>query len=221
MTLRATAGASPFAHLLGLGRASAAKTKAESEEDREEKQDREEREKDEEDDDKKTKGAKAESDDDEKKDDDDKKDAKKAKGKKAEVEDVDDDDGRDEEEMRGKSAASDARARERFRCARIFTSPAAAKRPDMAASLAFGTMIGANAAIALLEASAVGIPDAPAASAPAQPAASSSRRSLDERMAALNIPTVASGPAAGNAGTKEPTMAEKLLAADKKRRGEA
>lgn len=93
-------------------------------------------------------------------DDEEKPAGKKAKGKKAE-------DGDDDE---ADAKVAKGRAIERKRCARIFGSKAAGIRPDMAASLAFGTSLSANAAIAQLEqAAAFGAPQG-------------GRMSLDDRM---------------------------------------
>jgi len=101
-----------------------------------------------------------ENDPDAEEDDDDKPAGRKAKGKKAE-------DGDDDE---ADAKVAKGRAIERKRCARIFGSKAAGIRPDMAASLAFGTSLSANAAIAQLEqAAAFGAPQG-------------GRMSLDERM---------------------------------------
>ena len=103
-----------------------------------------------------------ETDDDENAEDDDEKPAgRKAKSKKA----SDEDDG-DEADAK----VAKGRRMERARCARIFGSKAAGIRPDMAASLAFGTSLSATAAIAQLEqAAAFGAPQG-------------GRMSLDERM---------------------------------------
>lgn len=203
MTLRSTAmaGAAPFAHLLGLGRASA---KAKAEDEREDDRD-EDKEKD------SKKAAKAETegegDRDDDKSDDDKPEGKKAKGKKASVEDGDDDE--DEEEMRSKTDAAAARARERARCAAIFSSPAAAGQPHVAAQIAFGTTMGVNAAIKLMQ--------APALTAAPQPLR---RASLDERMAAQNTAPIASGPAAPRTADPDAELAAQIVAAGKVRRGE-
>lgn len=199
MTLRATAGASPFAHLLGLGRASA-KSKAETEEDRKE----DER------DEKEAAAAETEGEED-RREEDEKPEGKKAAGKKAAAETEGDDDEEDEEEMRGKSAAADARRRERARCEAIFASSAAAGQPHVAAQLAFGTTMGAKAAIKLMETTTLN------AAAPAP-----KRSSLDERMAAHRTPVIGSGPAAAKPAAGQPgSAAASAIAAYRKALGKA
>lgn len=91
----------------------------------------------------------AENDDDaDAEDDEEKPEGKKAKGKRAE----DDEDDADAKVAKG-------RRMERERCAKIFGSKAAGVRPDMAASLAFGTSLSASEAIAQLnQAAAFGAP---------------------------------------------------------------
>jgi len=162
-----------FAHLLGIkpkgakaeddeekarGRAEDDDREEEAEDDDEKPQGRKAKGKRAEDDDD---GERAEDDDEEAEEDDDEPKSRKAKGKRA------DDDG-DEADAKARG-----RAIERKRCARIFGSKAAGIRPDMAASLAFGTDLSASAAIAQLEqAAAFGAPQG----------AQGARMSLDERM---------------------------------------
>lgn len=156
MGLRNFAGASSFAHLVGLARPKAGT------EDDDKKDDKE--------------GKRAASDDDEKGDDekkdakgasaddgsgDDEKDEKKdAKGKRVKADDESDDDKKDddekadgdddEEEMRGRSTAARARRRERARCAAIFACTHAAGNVALAANLAFKTTLTRKEAIAVL-----------------------------------------------------------------------
>lgn len=146
------ASGASFAHLLGRG--NAAKTKAEDDD------------KDKEDDDKDKKDDKKDKDDE---DDDDKKavtddedDAEDEKDDKTAATDDEDKDAasrgksrkakKDEDEEDEDAKASAIRGRERARCAAIFATTAAAKRPDIAAHLAFGTNLSAGAAINTLKA---------------------------------------------------------------------
>ena len=123
---------------------------------------------------------------------DDKEKGKKArKAKKAKREDEDEDGDNDEneegdddddrEEMQTSHASRAARLRERARCAAIFSDPAAAHNPALAAQLAFGTSLPRSEAVAVLRAGGAG--------------AKSSR--LADRMAGVTIPPVgADAPAA-------------------------
>jgi hypothetical protein len=179
---RLAGAAAPFAHLLGLSRrgeksAAHLAKRAEGEDDEDEKKkdarraekDDERCEDDERDDDKEAEEKEkdeGETDDGEEVEDDDKKTkrSKKAKGKRAEDDDKDKDkdadvDGEDDdpdEEMRGRSPLAKARRRERARCKAIFSTAAAAERPDVAASIAFDTALTRTEAVALLTATAAG-----------------------------------------------------------------
>lgn len=125
-----------------------------------------------------------------------KKDARKAE------EDGDEEDEEDEEDADAKAI----RGRERARCAAIFASPAAAVRPDMAAYFAFGTNLTRKAAVNALAAVAAG-------SEPVRP----SRPGLGQRMSVAPQPNPGQDrPQAGS-----PSLAEQIVAAGKKRRGEA
>ncbi|CAO3440110.1 hypothetical protein [Azospirillum endophyticum] len=92
----------------------------------------------------------------------------------------------DEEEDDGEEdkQARTVRRKERERCAAIFASPAATGRVEMAATLAFGTDLTAQQAIAVLETApaAAAPPPAPAAQSPANPLAAA--------MAALGNPPI-------------------------------
>ncbi|MCG9534220.1 hypothetical protein [Providencia huaxiensis] len=126
----------------------------------------------------------AENDDPESEDQDDEKEgrkAKKAKSKKAENDDDEDpdaedddedaeDDDEDAEDDEDNKDVKKGRRAERKRCARIFSSKAAAARPDMAAHLAFNTNLSSSEAISTLKAMG------------STPAPQSNRRSLDARM---------------------------------------
>lgn len=57
----------------------------------------------------------------------------------------------DDKEMRGNSPAAQARRREQARCAAIFASPAAARNPVLAATLAFTMRMSRAEAVAVLE----------------------------------------------------------------------
>lgn len=207
MKLPKLASAMPFAHFLGMPSAAAAR----AEEDDERKQ------------------REGESDDDYAKrmEEQDKKDeaARKAEDEKKDEEarradqgdddaDVEADDKEDKEEGKRAGRAGAARQRERVRCAAIVAEGIKLGSIKQACSLAFDTKMTAAQAISVLEASAADRKESASAAVPAAP-----RRgpSIDERMAKVVTPNPgASGPAA-----PEPTLAEKILAAGKKRRGEA
>lgn len=119
--------------------------------------------------------------DDENQDDEDKQGRKSKKAKKAtdddEEPDAEEDDGdtdgddEDAEEEDDNKDVKKGRRAERQRCARIFSSPYATGRPDMAAHLAFNTPLSSAAAIHTLK--MMGAVQAPA-----------TRVSLDSRMRA-------------------------------------
>lgn len=122
--------------------------------------------------------------------------------KDPDAEDEDDDvnaeDPDDDDRTKGRKA-------ERKRGAAIFRSPAAALRPDMAADLAFNSDMSPKAAIRLLEAAAAG--HAP-------------RKGLGARMSAVNIKPLGAAPApASGARSGSDALADKIIAAGKKRRG--
>lgn len=159
--------AASFAHLLGRPTPAAASTKAEDEDMEEDEE------------------AKGAEDSDEEDESDDKKDAKAKKAKKAKEDDEDetdaenddsDEDGDDDEDTDKDGAKKAGRKAERARCAAIFGAKSAGTRPDLAAHLAFNTDLSAKAAVALLDAAAIGH----------QP--TKGRRSLDERMSAVKTP---------------------------------
>lgn len=116
--------------------------------------------------------------------------AKKAgKAKKAEDdgEDAGDDAGDDDADAEDEDdeEKASARARERGRCAAIFSDPAAALNPVAAAELAFNTNMPRSAAINLLRVTASAMPQAPA-----QPSSPSAISRLDERMASSRVQPV-------------------------------
>ncbi|MCE2577541.1 hypothetical protein LDL36_03280 [Komagataeibacter sp. FNDCR1] len=121
--------------------------------------------------------------------------AKKAgKAKKAEDdgEDAGDDDAGDDDadaEDEDDEEKASARARERGRCAAIFSDPAAALNPVAAAELAFNTNMPRSAAINLLRVTASAMPQAPA-----QASAPSPLGRLDERMASSRVAPVPTRP---------------------------
>lgn len=138
------------------------------------------------------------------------------KGKKADDEDQDpeaddgdetdecEEDGQDEKEASAfRRGLARGRARENARAARIFSHPAAAARPDLAATLAFTTRNNSAEAGRLMAAATAG------SSRPRS-------RSLDDRMGAR------SDARPGGAGSDgKPSLAAQIIAAGKRRRGEA
>ena len=140
---------------------------------------------------------------------------KKAKGRKAAADDDDDqdseadaedksgDDDDDETETDKEKAAYQrglamGRVRENKRCSRIFLAPAAAGRPDLAATLAFTTRNSSAEAGRLL--TVVGA------------AAPSRGRGLDDRMAGRNDPR----PGADGGRQGKPSFSDRIAAARKK-----
>jgi len=121
--------------------------------------------------------------------------AKKAgKAKKAEGdgEDAGDDDAGDDDadaEDEDDEEKASARARERGRCAAIFSDPAAALNPVAAAELAFNTNMPRSAAINLLRVTASAMPQAPAQATTPSPLGR-----LDERMASSRVAPVPTRP---------------------------
>lgn len=207
---KAMAGAVPFAHLLGLGRASAAARRAaQTEQDREdEREGEEDREEDRE-------AASAETEGEE--DRDEERERPDARGRRAaaEDEDAEEEEDEDEAEMRGNGTAAAARRRERKRCAAIFGHAAAAGQPHVAAQIAFQTTMSAKAAIKVLQATAASVAAAPAAAAPR-------RQSLDQRMGAHSVPSVGGGPAAKAPAAGQPGgAASRALASYRKALGRA
>ena len=136
MTARATAPASPFAHLNRM--------RAED------------------DDDKNNNPAEGNGDDGDGDPDGDDDTAKKGKKTKRSADDGDgDDDGDDDtdaEDEKDEEKAS-ARARERGRCAAIFSNPLAARNPAAAAEIAFNTNLTRGAALRMLSTVAAATPD--------------------------------------------------------------
>jgi len=129
------------------------------------------------------------------------------KAKKAETDDDDDDaDAEDEdiEEPEDETEAKGFRAgrlAERRRCAAIFSSPAAAGRPDLAATLAFSTRQSSAEAIAVLTAATATGPEP------------RGRRTLDDRMAGRRDVR----PDAGTGAQGKPgSFADEMAAALKK-----
>lgn len=221
--LTTMASAHSFAHLLGFGATKATKKRAEEELD-EEKGDG-----DDEDDNKKAKRAESpekeeESDETEERDEeeDDGKKSKKAKSKRAKAEDDDEGDdgesGEDDDEEEGdddsdgadmrKKNARGPRLRERARCAAIFADASAGKNPALAATLAFQTDMPRGQAVKVLRAGGVAAP-------------TSRRVSLDDRMANVRTPNVGASDPAGPARGGAQSVASQIVAAGKKRRGEA
>jgi hypothetical protein len=210
MKLPAMAGTLPFAHF--LGRPAAAKADDNKEKDTDAQRAEDETPDDEKDKDDKDKAAKPGAEDDKPAEDKDGEDKDKAKGKKAGADGGDDgedgdEDGDDESDggdMRRKGARS-ARLRERNRCRAIFNDPSAAANPALACALAFDSDMPRSQAINALRAAGTG------------PAPQASRRtSLDERMSRVKTPAVGSGDVPRGAAS----IADQVIAAGKKRRGE-
>lgn len=192
MTARATAPASPFAHLNRL--------RAED------------------DDDKNNNRAEGNDDDGEGDDDggpdgddDTAKKGKKAKRGADDGNGDDDSDGGDDdtdaEDERDEEKAS-ARARERGRCAAIFSSPLAARNPAAAAEIAFNTNLTRSAALRMLSTVAAATPDTSKGGRP-RPGPN-----LRERMAGSPPPRVG---ADGQPGETRPGA--RLVAASRRNRG--
>lgn len=110
--------------------------------------------------------------------------------------DTDGDDTTDAEDEGDPEKAS-ARARERGRCAAIFSSSFAASNPAAAAEIAFGTSLPRSAAVRLL--STMGAVTPPAAKTASQPPA---REGLRERMG--REPGAPPLPAGGNDAAQQP-----------------
>ena len=181
-SLVTSAAAAPFAHLLGgLGRKSAARRaeddKPEEDKDAARAEEDDEKDKDavraEEDDEKDKDAVRAEGGDDE---DDKDKDGKR--GKKAKAEDDDESCAEEDDDDEDVSAAAKSgRRAERARCRKIFSSPAAGQRPDVAAQLAFTTNLPSAEALGILQAAAGG-------------AAPQASRRIDERMSRVSVPAI-------------------------------
>lgn len=186
-----TFASAPFASLLGLGRARGARAEQDDEDD-----------KDKPDDDRKQR--EGESDEDyarrmeERNREDDERDDVLENGEDPDAEK--DDDGDEKEKDPSKKAA---RAAERARCARIVAHGLRLGVARQACVFAFDTGMSSNAAIAALDAGR-------ADQAPP------TRRTLSERMQGANVPNPGSG-----GGEVQMTLADKIVAAAKKRRGEA
>lgn len=202
--------ANRFAHLMG-GATSAPAAPAAEKEEKDEKEDgkksaKKSAEKEKDDTDTDGDGSeteKLETEEEEEPESEDDKKGKKAKKAKKEEDDEACEDEDDESEMRGDSEAAQARRRENARCAAIFASPAAAKNPALAASLAFDTRMTRKEAIAVL------------ANGGVAPAAASKPKSLAERMGNEKQTVVVPNASAGG----EPTFAQRMAAAVAKANG--
>lgn len=206
--------AAPFASFFGLGRAKGARAEGDEEKDEKDaKGSRAEGDEKDGDDDKDAKGSRAEGDDN--KDDKDAKGAKGARGDDdgddadaedeedddaAKSEDGDDNDGDEEKDTKSKKAAK----AERTRGARIMSAGFRLGRAQEAAVLAFDTGLSSSAAISILKAQGA-----------VQPR--KQQASLRDRMNVEPAPKRVEGKQAASTNTD----AEKILAAGRKRRGEA
>jgi len=200
MKLAKVMSALPYAHLLGI---SAAKVEKEDDapKQRADESDEEFAKRCEEEDDKKKADTSDVLDKDDLENDDDDKAKKSKKADKS-----GDENSEDEKENKSAKAATKA---ERARCAAIFRCAAAGVRPDAAAHMAFDTDMSANAAISMLSVVASG-----GASRPG---------SLASRMTSVAVPNVGSDGGAtpdGNSNSAQ-SVADKIIAAGKKRRNEA
>lgn len=229
MARSALAQATSFAHLIGIGRAPRTaeddderkQKEGESDADYKDRMDKldgkqgskpktqdEDEEMEEIDDERKRREGESDDDYQERMDELDEADAAAARraSRKAKLADGDGDDEADAADPK----ASAARRRERARCAAIFASPAAAKRPDIAAHLAFGTSLTRTAAIDTLSAVAAGERQS---APPADPKAGLRNRMAREPQYEVGTEEERkprSGPDA---------FAAKMVVADRKRRG--
>lgn len=113
--------------------------------------------------------------------------------------DADDDDA-DAEEDENKDVKKGRKA-ERQRCAAIFSSKHAAGRPDLAATLAFGTRLSAKEAIRVMRAGGRAVTGTLMEMAPAK------RKTLQDRMANIRQPKIgANGGKSGGGSTAEAMM---------------
>ena len=121
--------------------------------------------------------------------------------------DASDLDGVDDEDKAKKAARRAGRKAAMRRCAAIFASPAAAKAPDIAAELAFGSDLSARRAISTLEKAVARIP---------------ARQTLAQRMQTVApIPNPGSEAAGARVDPASPRgMAQAAIAAARKARGE-
>lgn len=118
----------------------------------------------------------------------------------------DGDDGDDE----GDDAKKAARATERARCARIIAHGINIGATRQAGVFAFDTKMSSKAAISALNASI--------ADTPAQPYR---RATVADRMTHVATPNIGSGGSSATGGAGAPTLAQQIVLAGKKRRGEA
>lgn len=211
MKLSKIASAMPFAHFLGLPSASAsspsAAARAEEDEDRKQREDESDEDyakRMEEQDKKDEEARKAEQDEKDK-------EAKRAEETDDDV-DAEADDKDDKEEGKRAGRAKGARQRERVRCAAIVAEGVKLGLVKQACKFAFDTRMSVSEAIGAL---AMTAEERPAAEASVAPAAAR-RPSLDERMAHARP----ANPGASAAAAAEPTLAERIVAAGKLRRGE-
>ncbi len=180
-----------FAHLLGFG----AKKAEDEERDEDMKRDDET--------DEEYEARKAKKAEDDKKDPEDETD-KDEEDEKDELEEGEEKERKEQEKAKAAAFAEGAAA-ERARCAAIFGSKPAASRPDMAAHLAFNTDLDAKAAVAALDAAAVG---------------HNPKGSLANRMTGVQVPAVGTDGGQRPDPNSPAAQAAAIVAAGKKARGE-
>jgi len=123
----------------------------------------------------------------------------------AKEDDASDLDGVDDEDKAKKAARRAGRNAALRRAAAIFASPAAAKAPDMAAELAFGSDLSARKAVSMLEKAAARIPV---------------RQTLAQRMEQVSVPNPGTAGGAQIDPRSPQAMAAAAIAAARKARGE-
>lgn len=207
MKLSKLASAMPFAHFLGYPAAAA---RAESDDDRKQRDDETDE------DYAKRMEEKDKEDEAARKAEQDKKDEEARRAEESDDDaDAEADDKEDKEDGKRAGRASGARQRERVRCAAIVAEGIKLGSVKQACSLAFDTRMTASQAIGVLTAAAA---DRASEASAASAAAPAQRRgpSIDERMAKVVTPN----PGASTPAAAAPSLADRILAAGKMRRGE-
>ncbi|TCK43991.1 hypothetical protein B0G84_2339 [Paraburkholderia sp. BL8N3] len=203
MKLSKLASAMPFAHYLGMSVPAAANAEDDERKQRDDESDEDYAKRMEEQDKKDEEARQAEQDE------------KDKEARRAEEEDDDADaeadDKDDKEDVKRAGRAKGARQRERVRCAAILAEGIKLGAVKQACAFAFDTNMTASQAMHAL---AMGAADRPAGDVPAAPRAR--KPSLDERMAHARP----ANPGASAEAAAQPSLADQILAAGKRRRGE-